>query len=171
MLFSSSLWKITKVVGLLHHTLPSLPPSSPLVGTGSGILAYFAVKAGARKVYAVEASDVADRAKILMQAAGLSDRVIVVKCKVEHLQLDEKVDVIISEPMGFALIHERSTWEQLRQLHVRAVSSVTRLHPYRRSARVVHDCAGTFLKARRPHDANDGNAARRPFFRRRCGTS
>lgn len=51
------------------------------VGTGSGILAYFAVKAGARKVYAVEASDVADRAKILMQAAGLSDRIIVIKCK------------------------------------------------------------------------------------------
>ena len=52
------------------------------VGTGSGILAYFAVKAGARKVYAVEASDVADRAKILMQATGLSDRIVVIKCKV-----------------------------------------------------------------------------------------
>ena len=67
------------------------------VGTGSGILAYFAIKAGARKVYAVEASDVADRAKLLMQAAGLSDRVIVFKCKVEHLVLEEKVDIIISE--------------------------------------------------------------------------
>ena len=52
------------------------------VGTGSGILAFFAVKAGARKVYAVEASDVADRARLLMQAAGLSDRIIVMKCKV-----------------------------------------------------------------------------------------
>lgn len=27
--------------------------------------------------------------------------------QVEHLQLDEKVDCIISEPMGFMLIHER----------------------------------------------------------------
>lgn len=62
-------------------------------GTGSGILAYFAIKAGARKVYAVEASNVADRARTLIAANGLSDRIIVLKSKVEELTLpgDEKV--------------------------------------------------------------------------------
>lgn len=38
------------------------------VGTGSGILAIFAAKAGAKKVYAVEATDMAKYARTLIQA-------------------------------------------------------------------------------------------------------
>lgn len=77
------------------------------VGTGSGILAFFAIQAGARKVYAVEASAVADSAKKLVEANGLSDKIIVLKGKVEEVDIPEKVDVVISEPMGFLLVHER----------------------------------------------------------------
>uniref|UniRef100_A0A7S1C457 type I protein arginine methyltransferase n=1 Tax=Bicosoecida sp. CB-2014 TaxID=1486930 RepID=A0A7S1C457_9STRA len=77
------------------------------VGTGTGILAFFAVQAGARVVYAVEASAMADSAKKLVEANGMSDRIKVIKGKVEEVELPEKVDVIISEPMGFMLVHER----------------------------------------------------------------
>lgn len=93
------------------------------VGTGSGILAWFAYKAGAKKVYAIEASDVADRAAALLKANGCGDRVVVIKGKVEEVVLPPveggagavaaegaepvKADIIISEPMGFMLIHER----------------------------------------------------------------
>ena len=45
------------------------------VGTGSGVLALFAAKAGARKVYAVEATDMAKHARRLVhanKARGLS---------------------------------------------------------------------------------------------------
>lgn len=38
------------------------------VGTGSGILAYFAAIGGAKKVYAVEATDMAKYARTLMKA-------------------------------------------------------------------------------------------------------
>lgn len=41
------------------------------VGTGSGILALFAAKAGARKVYAVEATSMAKFARILIEHHGV----------------------------------------------------------------------------------------------------
>ncbi|EQC27104.1 histone-arginine methyltransferase CARM1 [Saprolegnia diclina VS20] len=77
------------------------------VGTGSGILAYFAIKAGAKRVYAVELSAMADCARKLLTDNGLADRIIVLRGKVEEVELPEKVDIVISEPMGFFLVHER----------------------------------------------------------------
>ena len=46
-------------------------------------------------------------AETLVKANGFSDVIKVVKGKVEEIDIPEKVDVIISEPMGFMLIHER----------------------------------------------------------------
>ncbi len=45
------------------------------VGTGTGILAMFAAKAGARKVYAIDATDIAEVATDLVKANGLSDQI------------------------------------------------------------------------------------------------
>lgn len=77
------------------------------VGAGTGILSLFAAQAGARKVYACEGTPSADYARALIQANGLSDRVEVVRARLDELELPEKVDVIISEPWGFFLFHER----------------------------------------------------------------
>lgn len=77
------------------------------VGAGSGILSFFAVKAGAKKVYACEASGMAEYAKVLVKGNGLEDVIEVVRGKVEEITLPEKVDIIISEPMGVLLLHER----------------------------------------------------------------
>ena len=77
------------------------------VGCGTGILSVFAAQAGARRVYAVEASDMADLARKLVQANNLDDVVVVIKAKVESVQLPEPVDIVVSEPMGFFLVHER----------------------------------------------------------------
>ena len=77
------------------------------VGTGTGILAFFACQAGAKKVYAVDASDSADVARTISEANGYGDRVEVIKGKIEEIELPEKVDIIISEPIGFLLVHER----------------------------------------------------------------
>ncbi|KFW69346.1 Histone-arginine methyltransferase CARM1, partial [Pygoscelis adeliae] len=77
------------------------------VGCGSGILSFFAVQAGARKVYAVEASSMAKYAELLVRSNNLSDKITVLFGKIEEISLPESVDVVISEPMGYMLFNER----------------------------------------------------------------
>jgi histone-arginine methyltransferase CARM1 len=77
------------------------------VGTGTGILCFFAAHAGARQVYGVEASEIAEIADILVRENNLIDHIKVIRGRIEEIDLDEKVDVIISEPMGVLLLHER----------------------------------------------------------------
>lgn len=77
------------------------------VGAGSGILSFFAAEAGARKVYAVEASNMAEHALRLINANKLDDIISVISGKIEEIELPQKVDIIISEPMGYMLYNER----------------------------------------------------------------
>ncbi|XP_063770028.1 histone-arginine methyltransferase CARM1-like isoform X1 [Pseudophryne corroboree] len=77
------------------------------VGCGSGILSFFAVQAGARKVYAVESSPIAKYTEKLVISNNLSDKISVLCGKIEEVFLPEYVDVIISEPMGYMLFNER----------------------------------------------------------------
>jgi protein arginine N-methyltransferase 1 len=76
------------------------------VGTGSGILAIWAAQCGAKKVYAVEATYMATHAKKLIKANGLDGIIEVLQSTVEEVELPEKVDVIISEWMGYFLLRE-----------------------------------------------------------------
>ncbi|THU52453.1 hypothetical protein C4D60_Mb10t04140 [Musa balbisiana] len=76
------------------------------VGTGSGILAIWCAQAGARKVYAVEATKMADHARLLVKGNNVEDIVEVIEGSMEEVTLPEKVDVIISEWMGYFLLRE-----------------------------------------------------------------
>ena len=58
------------------------------MGAGSGILSFFAVQAGARKVYAVEASSMAVHCQKLVQANNLSKKVIVIAGKIEEASVN-----------------------------------------------------------------------------------
>ncbi|KAL9325530.1 hypothetical protein ACSQ67_006175 [Phaseolus vulgaris] len=78
------------------------------VGAGSGILSLFAAQAGAKHVYAVEASEMAEYArKLIAGNPTLAQRITVIKGKVEEIELPEKADILISEPMGTLLVNER----------------------------------------------------------------
>ncbi|MBA0696635.1 hypothetical protein Goari_003172, partial [Gossypium aridum] len=78
------------------------------VGAGSGILSLFAAQAGAKHVYAVEASEMAEYArKLIAGNPALAQRITVIKGKVEEVELAEKADILISEPMGTLLVNER----------------------------------------------------------------
>lgn len=92
------------------------------VGTGSGILAVWAAQAGARRVYAVEYTDMANHARTVMEHNGVADIVTVIQGAVEDIELPieadcletedelsdktQVVDIIISEWMGYFLLRE-----------------------------------------------------------------
>lgn len=77
------------------------------VGAGTGILSIFAARAGAKHVYAVENANIAIHARNIIEKNGLSDVITVVKGKIEEIVLPvEKVDIIISEWMGYFLLYE-----------------------------------------------------------------
>ncbi len=76
------------------------------VGTGSGVLAMWAAQAGAAKVFAVEFTDMAKHAANMVEGNGLSGIVEVIQSSVEDLDLPCKVDIIISEWMGYMLLRE-----------------------------------------------------------------
>jgi len=70
------------------------------VGAGTGILSIFAAQAGARKVFAVERSNIANVAREQVRRNGLADRIEVIQVSSEDAVLPEKVDVLVSEWMG-----------------------------------------------------------------------
>lgn len=77
------------------------------MGTGSGVLAMFAVDAGAKKVYAVEVDDKNIKTlKNTFEINGYDDKIIVIKGDVTKIKLPEKVDVIIGEMIATGLIEE-----------------------------------------------------------------
>ena len=76
------------------------------VGTGSGVLAIWAAQAGAAKVYAVEYTEMANHARKMVEQNGVSDIVEVIQSSVEDLELPCKVDIIVSEWMGYFLLRE-----------------------------------------------------------------
>jgi len=78
------------------------------VGCGVGILSLFAARlGGAKRVYAVEAcAETAARARRVVSANGLSRIVRVICGAIEKVRLPTKVDTIVSEWMGYFLLHE-----------------------------------------------------------------
>lgn len=74
------------------------------LGTGTGVLACFACQAGARRVYAVERSEIIQTARQLAAANGYTDRIVFLRGDAADVVLPEQVDVVIGEllgPMGF----------------------------------------------------------------------
>jgi protein arginine N-methyltransferase 1 len=70
------------------------------IGTGSGILAFFACQAGARRVFAVDATHSADLAAFLARQLGYSDCVEVIHAHSTKIELPELADILVTETLG-----------------------------------------------------------------------
>uniref|UniRef100_A0A673YSG7 type I protein arginine methyltransferase n=1 Tax=Salmo trutta TaxID=8032 RepID=A0A673YSG7_SALTR len=77
------------------------------VGCGTGILSMFAARAGAKMVIGVDQSEIIYQAMDIVRSNQLQDRVTLIKGRIEEVKLPvEKVDIIISEWMGYFLLFE-----------------------------------------------------------------
>lgn len=77
------------------------------VGCGTGILSMFCAKAGAAKVIAVDNSAIIDKARENIFNNGFSDKITCLRGKIEEVTLPvDKVDIIVSEWMGYCLLYE-----------------------------------------------------------------
>jgi protein arginine N-methyltransferase 1 len=77
------------------------------VGCGTGILSMFAARSGAKHVIGVDMSNIIHMAQKIVDVNGLSDKITLLKGKMEEVELPyPKVDIIISEWMGYFLLYE-----------------------------------------------------------------
>lgn len=67
------------------------------IGTGTGVLAVKAALAGARHVYAIEASGVATAAAALAEENGVGDRITVIRGWSVFTELPERANVLVAE--------------------------------------------------------------------------
>lgn len=70
------------------------------LGTGNAVLAMAAARAGASRVYAIEASTFAEVAEQIIRANGLADRITVLRGWSNQITLPERADVLVSEIIG-----------------------------------------------------------------------
>ena len=104
-------------------------------GTGSGILAFFAAAAGARKVYAVEANEaLANRLRANVTLNGLEKVVEVICGDVRSLALPERVDVVLAEMIDTWLLDEHQVPALNALRAVGTIDAKTRVVPHRYEA-------------------------------------
>lgn len=67
------------------------------VGTGVGTYAVMAARAGASIVYAIEPGRVAEIAAKVFEVNGVSDRITIIRQRIEEVDLPRKADLLITE--------------------------------------------------------------------------
>lgn len=70
------------------------------LGCGSGILSFFAARAGCRKVYAVERSEIIELARETARRNGLEGRIEFIRADLLAFTLPQRVDVALHELIG-----------------------------------------------------------------------
>ncbi|MCM2326658.1 MAG: 50S ribosomal protein L11 methyltransferase, partial [Lysobacter sp.] len=86
-----------------HRALASVvEPESVIVelGTGAGLMALFACRLGARRVYAIEPSDAIEVARASAKDNGLADRIVFIQGYSRDVSLPERADILLEDMRG-----------------------------------------------------------------------
>jgi protein arginine N-methyltransferase 1 len=70
------------------------------LGTGMGILALLAIRAGARHVYAIESSDSIDFARAIAASEGVTDKITFIRGSSLLTDIPERAQVLITDTFG-----------------------------------------------------------------------
>lgn len=76
------------------------------IGTGTGLLAFLCVKAGASRVHAIERSPAIRWARLVAEKNGFIDRIVFHDQDSRSCNLPEKVNVVVSELIGHIAFEE-----------------------------------------------------------------
>jgi len=117
------------------------------LGTGTGLLAFMASRAGAAKVYAVEHSDFIDVARELAEHNGITN-VEFVRANSREFTPPEPVDVVLHEQMGDELFNENMV-DNILDLRDRALRPGGRILPARFRLFVEPVCFNQSMRVRR----------------------
>lgn len=99
----------TTRVSAYRNAIQSIVKAGDVVadlGSGTGLLTFLCLQAGAARVHAIERSNVISWAQELTERNGFADRVTFHNCDAREAVLDEQVDVIVSELMGHLAFEE-----------------------------------------------------------------
>ncbi len=88
--------------GFCHALRTTVLPDDVVIdiGTGTGVLATCAALAGARQVFAVESSGIAEVAARVFAANSVSDRVTLLRDRSTRVTLPERATVLVTETIG-----------------------------------------------------------------------
>jgi type I protein arginine methyltransferase len=70
------------------------------LGAGTGILGLLALRAGAGRVYAIDASPALELARAIAAANGVSDRIVFIRDRSTRARLPERADVVVGDQLG-----------------------------------------------------------------------
>jgi predicted RNA methylase len=106
------------------------------LGAGTGLLSFFALQAGARRVYAIEMTGIADVAAELIEANGFRDRITLIRQASSRARLPERCDVLLTETLSAFCFDTENTIEFVADARERFLKP---------GGRVVPESANTFL--------------------------
>lgn len=94
----------TRTHGFLRAIRDMVKPGDVVIdlGTGTGVLAIAAARAGAKHVYAIEMTGMAEVAAAMFTANGVGDKITLLRGRSNHLDLPGgiRADVLITETVG-----------------------------------------------------------------------
>ncbi|MGQ0549354.1 MAG: 50S ribosomal protein L11 methyltransferase [Armatimonadota bacterium] len=120
------------------------------LGAGTGLLSFFAVQAGAKRVYAIELGPIADLTRQLIEQNGLGDRVILVRGNSRHVDLPERGDLLVTETLSTCGFDNENIIEYVADARRRMLKPGSRIIPESSDTVLMPVHSGEFGLGRMP---------------------